>query len=146
MRVSKGQAAENRARILAETARMIREAGIAGVGVDALTKAAGLGPWRPYSQFGSKERLVEEALAEALAASANKTTAGVGVRWVAGDHRGAVSVANPSEFARQRLRHCGDRARGRAPTCWRPSGFHPRRAEPCRAARRRHARPHWGAT
>jgi TetR/AcrR family transcriptional regulator, transcriptional repressor for nem operon len=73
MRVSKEQAAENRARILAETARMIREAGIAGVGVDALTKAAGLTHGSLYSQFGSKERLVEEALAQALAASADKT-------------------------------------------------------------------------
>ncbi len=66
MRVSKERAAENRARILAETARMIREAGIGGVGVDALTKAAGLTHGSLYSQFGSKERLVAEALAHAL--------------------------------------------------------------------------------
>ena len=72
MRVSKEQAAENRARILAETARMIREAGIGGVGVDALTQAAGLTHGSLYSQFGSKERLVAEALAEALDNSGDK--------------------------------------------------------------------------
>ena len=73
MRVSKEQAAENRARILAETARMIREAGIGGVGVDALTRAAGLTHGSLYSQFGSKERLVAEALAHALENSGDKT-------------------------------------------------------------------------
>jgi TetR/AcrR family transcriptional regulator, transcriptional repressor for nem operon len=73
MRVSKEQAAENRARILAETARMIREAGIGGVGVDALTRAAGLTHGSLYSQFGSKERLVAEALAQALENSGDKT-------------------------------------------------------------------------
>jgi TetR/AcrR family transcriptional regulator, transcriptional repressor for nem operon len=98
MRVSKEQAAENRARILAETARMIREAGIAGVGVDALTKAAGLTHGSLYSQFGSKERLVEEALAQALAASADKTRqemasggslATIVVRYLSPTHRDA---------------------------------------------------------
>jgi TetR/AcrR family transcriptional regulator, transcriptional repressor for nem operon len=69
MRVSKEQAAENRARILTETARMIREAGIGGVGVDALTKAAGLTHGSLYSRFGSKERLVAEALAHAVQTS-----------------------------------------------------------------------------
>ncbi|SDB69011.1 TetR/AcrR family transcriptional regulator [Belnapia rosea] len=69
MRVSKAQVAENRARLLAETARMIREAGIAGSGVDALARAAGFTHGSLYSQFGSKERLVAEALAEAMAAS-----------------------------------------------------------------------------
>jgi len=73
MRVSKKQAAENRARILGETARMIREAGIGGVGVDALTRAAGLTHGSLYSQFGSKERLVAEALAHALENSGDKT-------------------------------------------------------------------------
>jgi TetR/AcrR family transcriptional repressor of nem operon len=73
MRVSKQQAAENRARILTETARLIRECGIDGVGVDALTRAAGLTHGGLYSQFGSKERLVAEALAQAMAASGEKT-------------------------------------------------------------------------
>ncbi|MFO1081138.1 MAG: helix-turn-helix domain-containing protein [Reyranellaceae bacterium] len=74
MRVSKEKAAENRERILKASSRLIRERGISGVGVDALTEAAGMTHGSLYSQFGSKERLVEEALAHALAAS-GKTTA-----------------------------------------------------------------------
>src|SRR5690242_21407615 len=75
MRVSKQQAAENRERIVTAAARLIRERGISGVGVDALTEAAGMTHGSLYSQFGSKERLVEEALAHALVAG-GKTTAG----------------------------------------------------------------------
>ncbi len=70
MRVSKEQAAQNRARILAEAARLFRERGLSGVGVDALTEAAGLTHGSLYSQFGSKERLAEEALALAMSDSA----------------------------------------------------------------------------
>ena len=75
MRVTKEKAAENRERILKASSRLIRELGISGVGVDALTEAAGMTHGSLYSQFGSKERLVEEALAHALVAS-GKTTAG----------------------------------------------------------------------
>ena len=73
MRVSKEQAADNRERMLEVASRLIRERGISGVGVDALTEAAGLTHGSLYSQFGSKERLVEEALDYALAASGRKT-------------------------------------------------------------------------
>src|SRR5437588_11955946 len=66
MRVSKKQAAENRERILKAASRLIRERGISGVGVDALTEAAGMTHGSLYSQFGSKERLVEEAVAYAI--------------------------------------------------------------------------------
>jgi len=75
MRVSKEKAAENRERILNAASRLIRERGISGAGVDALTEAAGMTHGSLYSQFGSKERLVEEALGYAIAAS-GKTTAG----------------------------------------------------------------------
>lgn len=68
MRVSKEQAAENRERILKEAARLIRERGISGTGVDALTEAAGMTHGSLYSQFGSKERLVEDAVAYAMEA------------------------------------------------------------------------------
>lgn len=66
MKVSKQQAAENRARIVTEAARLFRERGLSGVGVDALTKAAGLTHGSLYSRFESKEQLAAEALAEAL--------------------------------------------------------------------------------
>ncbi len=68
MRVSKEKAAENRERIVTAAARLIRERGISGVGVDALTEAAGMTHGSLYSQFGSKERLVEEAIAHAITA------------------------------------------------------------------------------
>jgi TetR/AcrR family transcriptional repressor of nem operon len=70
MRVSKEKSAENRARILTEAARLFRERGLGGVGVDALSEAAGLTHGSLYSQFGSKERLAAEALATALSGSA----------------------------------------------------------------------------
>src|SRR5436305_12848080 len=67
MRVSKEQAAKNRERILDAASRLMREHGISGVGVDALTEAAGMTHGSLYSQFGSKERLAEEAVAYAIA-------------------------------------------------------------------------------
>ncbi|MCZ7594915.1 MAG: TetR/AcrR family transcriptional regulator [Hyphomicrobium sp.] len=69
MRVSKEQAAENRERILRAAAALMRERGISGVGVDALTEAAGLTHGSVYSQFGSKDRLAAEALRHALASN-----------------------------------------------------------------------------
>jgi TetR/AcrR family transcriptional repressor of nem operon len=67
MRVSKEQAAKNRERILDAASRLMRERGISSVGVDALTEAAGMTHGSLYSQFGSKERLVEEAVGYAIA-------------------------------------------------------------------------------
>ncbi len=49
MRVSKEKAAENWERILTEAARLFREHGLTGVGVDALTEAAGLTHGSLYS-------------------------------------------------------------------------------------------------
>jgi TetR/AcrR family transcriptional repressor of nem operon len=68
MRVSKEQAVKNRERILDAASRLMRARGISGVGVDALAEAAGMTHGSLYSQFGSKERLVEEAVAYAIAA------------------------------------------------------------------------------
>jgi len=76
MRVSKEKAAENRDRILKTASRLMRERGISGVGVDALTEAAGMTHGSLYSQFGSKERLVEEAVADAIAAKGQELREG----------------------------------------------------------------------
>ena len=62
MRVSKQQAADNRRRFLTAAARLFRERGIDGTGVDAITKAAGLTHGAFYSQFESKEAVVAEAM------------------------------------------------------------------------------------
>jgi len=49
MRVSKEKAAENRERILTESARLFREHGLSGVGGDGQTAAAGLTHGSLYS-------------------------------------------------------------------------------------------------
>jgi len=100
MRVSKEKAAQNRERILKASARLIRERGISGAGVDALTQAAGMTHGSLYSQFGSKERLVEEALSYALGTSgkANADAATlqeyVG-RYLAPEHRDRIGQGCP---------------------------------------------------
>jgi TetR/AcrR family transcriptional regulator, transcriptional repressor for nem operon len=72
MKVSKDEAAANRERILTEAARLFRERGLSGVGVDALTEAAGLTHGSLYSRFGSKEILAAEAVTHAFAGTAKK--------------------------------------------------------------------------
>ncbi len=72
MKVSRQKSAENRERILDAASRLFRERGLAGVGVDALSEAAGLSHGGLYSQFGSKEALVAEALRHAFAGSASR--------------------------------------------------------------------------
>ena len=72
MRVTREKSAENRERILDAASRLFRERGLAGVGVDALSEAAGLSHGSLYSQFGSKEALAAEALRHAFAESGAK--------------------------------------------------------------------------
>lgn len=67
MRVSKEQAARNRERILVSAARLFREQGIVGTGVDSIAQAAGLTHGSLYSQFGSKEAIAAEAIRFAVA-------------------------------------------------------------------------------
>jgi TetR/AcrR family transcriptional regulator, transcriptional repressor for nem operon len=111
MRVSKEKAAENRERILSEGARLFREHGLSGIGVDALTDAAGLTHGSLYSQFGSKERLAAEALSHAArTSSARMSDAGTLddyiTRYLSADHRkrrgdGCVIAALAGEIPRQ---------------------------------------------
>ncbi len=111
MRVSKEKAAANRERILAEAARLFRERGLSGVGVDALAEAAGLTHGSLYSQFGSKEHLAAEALDHALAGSAVKTGRATSLAEYAGNYlsakhrdgpgRGCAIAALGGEVARQ---------------------------------------------
>lgn len=111
MRVSKEKSADNRQRILTAAARLFRERGLSGVGVDALTDAAGLTHGSLYSQFGSKERLAAEAFGHALSASSERLSkAGTLDQYVAlylsADHRerrgdGCVMAALVGEMPRQ---------------------------------------------
>lgn len=96
MKLSKEKSAENRARILAEAGRLFRERGVLGTGVDALAEAAGVTHGSLYSQFGSKEQLALEALAEAFAQSGAKH-AGMGFEafldhYLSPRHRDAVGA------------------------------------------------------
>ena len=118
MRVSKEKSAENRQRILSAAARLFRERGLSGVGVDALTDAAGLTHGSLYSQFGSKERLAAEAFGHAMnASSARMSSLGnlddYVARYLSADHRerrgdGCVMAALAGEMPRQgaTLRQC----------------------------------------
>ena len=74
MRVSKKQAADNRERILQESARLFRERGFAGVGVADLMRSAGLTHGGFYGHFASKDDLMAQASARALAQSAEDWT------------------------------------------------------------------------
>jgi TetR/AcrR family transcriptional regulator, transcriptional repressor for nem operon len=66
MRVSKEKAARNRQEILISAARLFQERGIGATGVDSITEDAGLTHGGLYSQFGSKQAIVAEAIRFAL--------------------------------------------------------------------------------
>jgi len=66
VRLSKQQSAANRQRTLRSAARLFRTKGVNGVGMEALAEAAGVTQGSLYSQFGSKDALVTEAVAEAF--------------------------------------------------------------------------------
>lgn len=118
MRVSKERAAENRERIVSAAAKLFRERGLLGAGVDALTEAAGLTHGSLYSHFGSKERLAAEALSHALSSSAARmgsarTLEDYVSRYLSEAHRdrpgdGCVMAALAGEISRQgpAIRHC----------------------------------------
>jgi TetR/AcrR family transcriptional repressor of nem operon len=72
MRVSREKAAENRERIAETAARMFREEGFDGVGVDAIMGAAGLTHGGFYGHFRSKDDLAAEAMTRALQHGAEK--------------------------------------------------------------------------
>lgn len=69
MRVSREKAAENRRRIVEAAARLFRDDGFDGVGVDAIMKEADLTHGGFYGHFTSKEALMAEAMVLALGRS-----------------------------------------------------------------------------
>ncbi|HET9529863.1 MAG TPA: TetR/AcrR family transcriptional regulator [Blastocatellia bacterium] len=66
MRYGKEHKAETRKRILAAAARLFRERGYDGVGVDAIMGEVGLTAGGFYAHFASKEALFAEAMGRAL--------------------------------------------------------------------------------
>jgi TetR/AcrR family transcriptional repressor of nem operon len=118
MRVSREQAAQNRQKILTAATRLFRERGISATGVDAITADAGLTHGAVYSQFGSKEAIVAEAMREAQAGSrrlwqrladrngAKQAFAAIVAQYLSRAHRdaagrGCVVAALACEIARQ---------------------------------------------
>ncbi len=75
MKVTKVQAAANRAALIRAAARLFRERGIDGVGVAEICKSAGLTHGALYAQFPSKDALAAEALAYGLDRSLARMTA-----------------------------------------------------------------------
>src|SRR5579863_822802 len=63
MRITKQRAAENRERVVAESARLFREKGFDGVGVAELMAAAGLTHGGFYNHFASKDEVEAAACA-----------------------------------------------------------------------------------
>jgi TetR/AcrR family transcriptional repressor of nem operon len=75
MKVSREQAAENRERILQAAARLFRENGIDGVGIDGIMKSAGLTHGGFYGHFSSKDDLAAEACNRSFVRSADRWAA-----------------------------------------------------------------------
>jgi TetR/AcrR family transcriptional repressor of nem operon len=68
MRYSNQHKAETRKKIIAAAARLFRERGYDGVGVDAIMNEVGLTAGGFYAHFSSKEALFAEAVTQALGA------------------------------------------------------------------------------
>lgn len=111
MRVTREKAAENRDRIIAAAARLFRENGFDGVGLDAIMESAGLTHGGFYRHFRSKTELAAEAVAHGLAVSGSRQAALPSLKalvsgYLSSEHRanrgnGCVIAALGSDMARQ---------------------------------------------
>jgi TetR/AcrR family transcriptional regulator, transcriptional repressor for nem operon len=72
MKVSREQAADNRARVLEVAGKLFRENGFDGISVAEIMSGAGLTHGGFYNQFGSKDDLAAEACALVLAEAAGR--------------------------------------------------------------------------
>ena len=72
MRVSREQVTENRQRILEAAAKLFREKGFEGIGVDGIMQEAGMTHGGFYGHFTSKADLAEQACAVTLRKSAEQ--------------------------------------------------------------------------
>ncbi|WP_405631811.1 TetR/AcrR family transcriptional regulator [Streptomyces sp. NBC_00016] len=110
MRVTKAQAEQNRAHIVATASRLFRERGYDGVGVAELMAAAGFTHGGFYKNFRSKADLMAEASASGLSQTAARTegldAAEFVERYVSREHRngrgdGCTIAALSGDAARQ---------------------------------------------
>lgn len=98
MRVSRKKAAEHRDRIVDVAARLFRERGFDGVGIDTIMQAAGLTHGGFYGHFRSKDDLAAVAVTRALQQSAERQDRLTSLDELVGDYLTE--------------RHCADRASG----------------------------------
>ena len=75
MRVSRGQAEENRQTVINTASRLFRERGFDGIGLKDLMKGAGLTQGAFYKQFASKDDLVAQASKRALESASRRWSA-----------------------------------------------------------------------
>ncbi|MGJ0507398.1 MAG: TetR/AcrR family transcriptional regulator [Methylocystis sp.] len=80
MRVSRTQAAENRATVINVASRLFRERGFDGIGLKDLMKGAGLTQGAFYKQFASKEDLAAQASRRALESAFNRWSAAMAAK------------------------------------------------------------------
>jgi TetR/AcrR family transcriptional repressor of nem operon len=92
MRITKQRAAENRARVVDEAARLFREKGFDGVGVAELMAAAGMTHGGFYNHFGSKDDVEAAACAAVFETSLARL--------------GAVALAEPAARAEDFAAYC----------------------------------------
>src|SRR3954467_8220893 len=96
MKVSREQAAKNRARVLEVAGRLFREKGFERIAVADIMKGAGLTHGGFYHQFGSKDELAAEACAQVLSEQAD------GWRKLAGGDDPLGTLVNSYLSARHR--------------------------------------------
>jgi TetR/AcrR family transcriptional repressor of nem operon len=102
MRVSREQAAKNRAHVIDTAARLFREKGYSGIGVADLMKEAGLTHGGFYGNFSSKEELMGAACAHAFD--------GATARWrtmLAADPETALARIVAAYLSRKHVEHAG---------------------------------------
>ena len=75
MKVSREKARENRRNVVEASSRLFRRKGFDGVGINALTQAAGLTHGGFYKQFKSKDDLIAQATRAALVQSRERWSA-----------------------------------------------------------------------
>lgn len=100
MRYAQEHKAGTRRKILTAAARLFREFGYDGIGVDAIMAEAGLTAGGFYAHFPSKRALFDEALALALEAGKNVQTAAA-TKSAGADETGRLRLMIKSYLSRQ---------------------------------------------
>jgi len=119
MRYPREHKAETRKRILSAAARLFRERGYDGVGVDAIMNEVGLTAGGFYSHFDSKETLFSEAIATALAEGKSASAALAGMdplqamikSYLSRTHRDQIASGCPLPSLTQDVARSGDATR-----------------------------------